>query len=74
MPMNPMGPPAGPPVPYASPAPPVGYATEKPVYRPFGAAYQPEDQPPVAGSGVTNSVGLQQAPGQEHKKHKFGVM
>ena len=50
-----------------------GYGQEKPVYRPFGAAYHGADQPPPA-SGV-NSVGLQHND-QEHekKKSKFGKL
>ncbi|KZT06113.1 SH3-domain-containing protein [Laetiporus sulphureus 93-53] len=63
-PMPPMPPMQAPPS-YVS-APP-----EKPVYRPFGAVSQPMDQPPPPGAGV-NSMGLQQAPQQEHKKSKFG--
>lgn len=72
--MNPMGPPLGSPAPYGAPPPasPVGYANEKPVYRPFGATYQGTDQPPPNGVVVTNSMGLQQAPGQEQKMHKYG--
>lgn len=63
--------PPGPPV-YAPPmqssySPP----SEKPVYKPFGAAYHGADVPPPSG---TNSIGLQQAPGQEQKKHKFGKL
>lgn len=57
------------------PMPPQGYAPgydQKPVYRPFGAVYQGQDQPPPATVGQVNSVGLQQAPQQEQKKHRFG--
>lgn len=42
---------------------------EKVAYRPFGAVHQVTDMPPPTG---VNSVGLQQDPQQEHKKHKFG--
>ncbi|KAG6905603.1 hypothetical protein DXG01_001727 [Tephrocybe rancida] len=45
-------------------------ATGKP-YRPFGAALHGRDIPPPAGAG-TNSVGLQEKPGTEEKKGKFG--
>ncbi|KAL0571389.1 hypothetical protein V5O48_010577 [Marasmius crinis-equi] len=45
--------------------------SEKPAYRPFGAAHATANQPPPSGAG-TNSVGLQQDPGQEKKKNKFG--
>lgn len=44
----------------------------KPVYRPFGAAYHGVDKPPPAGAGAVNSVGLQEAPGTEEKKSKYG--
>jgi hypothetical protein len=44
---------------------------EKPVYTPFAAAHHGSDLPPAAGGGV-NSIGLQEAPGQEQKKNKFG--
>jgi LAS seventeen-binding protein 1/2 len=46
--------------------------SEKPVYRPFGAAYHGVDKPPPAEAGTVNSVGLQEAPGTEEKKSKFG--
>ena len=80
MPMGPpTGPPAGygappgPPMPYGAAATPVGYGNEKPAYRPYGATYQAQDQPPPPGSTAVNSVGLQQAgPPQEQKKNKFG--
>jgi hypothetical protein len=42
------------------------------VYRPFGAAYHGIDKPPPAEADATNSVGLQEAPGTEEKKSKFG--
>ncbi len=48
-----------------------GPGNEKPVYKPFRAAYHGTDQPPPT-EGATNSIGLQQAPGQEEKKGKFG--
>lgn len=46
-------------------------ADGKPVYKPFRAALHGTDQPPPA-EGATNSVGLQQAPGQAEKKGKYG--
>ncbi|KLO08783.1 SH3-domain-containing protein [Schizopora paradoxa] len=45
-------------------------STRKP-YKPFGAALHGTDVPPPV-NGATNSVGLQEAPGQEQKKSKFG--
>ena len=61
----------GPPQPYAAGPPP----TEKPAYRPFGAVYAGYDQPPPAQAPApTNSVGLQQDPGQEKKKSKYGKL
>ncbi|KAF9267688.1 SH3-domain-containing protein [Marasmius fiardii PR-910] len=65
------------PVPPITPAraipPPISHqnSSEKPVYRPFGAAHSGVNQPPPPGAG-TNSVGLQQDEGQEKKKSKFG--
>lgn len=52
--------------------PGAGY-NEKPVYRPFGAVYQGQDQPPPPG-GAPNSVGLVQAgpPPEQPKKNRFG--
>ncbi|KZT68769.1 SH3-domain-containing protein [Daedalea quercina L-15889] len=59
----------GPPQPYAAGPPP----SEKPAYRPFGATYAGYDQPPpVQAPAPVNSMGLQQDPGQEKKKSKFG--
>ena len=68
-----------PPQPYGAPAPYMAGPppSEKPVYRPFGAAYAGVDQPPPAQAPVAapvNSVGLQQDPGQEKKKSKFGKL
>ncbi|KDR78949.1 hypothetical protein GALMADRAFT_64434 [Galerina marginata CBS 339.88] len=40
-------------------------------YKPFGAAHHGTNTPPPSGQGV-NSVGLQEAPGTEAKKDKFG--
>ncbi|KAF8968032.1 hypothetical protein BDZ97DRAFT_1800581, partial [Flammula alnicola] len=40
-------------------------------YKPFGAAYHGVGAPPPPGQGV-NNVGLQEAPGTEAKKDKFG--
>lgn len=39
-------------------------------YKAFGAALHGIDVPPPA-TGATNSVGLQEAPGQEQKKSKY---
>ncbi|KJA26351.1 hypothetical protein HYPSUDRAFT_36654 [Hypholoma sublateritium FD-334 SS-4] len=44
---------------------------ESKAYRPFGAAYHGVNTPPPPGQGV-NNVGLQEAPGTEAKKDKFG--
>ncbi|PFH53132.1 hypothetical protein AMATHDRAFT_1556 [Amanita thiersii Skay4041] len=44
--------------------------SEKPVYRPFGAAYHGMNQPPPPGQGV-NSIGLQEQDNTK-KKSKFG--
>jgi hypothetical protein len=47
----------------------------RPVYKPFRAAYHGVDQPPAAvptPQPQTNSLGLQEAPGQEEKKSKYG--
>lgn len=70
---------APPPQPYGAPAPYMAGPppSEKPVYRPFGAVYSGYDQPPpapVAAPAPINSVGLQQDPGQEKKKSKFGKL
>lgn len=54
-----------------TPTPAVAAKSDKPVYRPFGAAYHGVDKPPPVEAG-TNSVGLQEAPGTEEKKSKFG--
>ena len=40
-------------------------------YKPFGASMHGVDAPPPVGGGV-NTVGLQQAPGQDEKKSKLG--
>lgn len=47
---------------------------EKTPYRAFGAAHSATDKPPPPGSGQLNSVGLQQADGQEKKKSKYGKL
>ncbi|THV02832.1 SH3-domain-containing protein [Dendrothele bispora CBS 962.96] len=44
---------------------------EKTPYKAFGAAHQGANAPPPPGQGV-NSSGLQQDPGQEAKKSKYG--
>ncbi|KAF5359130.1 hypothetical protein D9756_003294 [Leucocoprinus leucothites] len=50
----------------------------RPAYKPFRAAYHGIDQPPAVPTPTpgpserTNSLGLQQAPGQEEKKGKYG--
>lgn len=41
-------------------------------YRAFGAAHHGADKPPPPGTGVVNSVGLQEAAGQDKKKSKYG--
>ncbi|EJD06664.1 SH3-domain-containing protein [Fomitiporia mediterranea MF3/22] len=45
---------------------------EKAAYRPFGAAHHGADKPPPPGSAQVNSVGLQEADGQDKKKSKYG--
>lgn len=70
-PPQPMMPPQ--PMPPQHMPPPQGYAPgydQKPAYRPFGAVYQAQDQPPAA-AGQVNSIGLQQAQ-PEPKKSRFG--
>jgi hypothetical protein len=49
---------------------PAQAVNEKPLYRPFMAAHHGADTPPQPGA--VNSLGLQEAPGQEQKKNKFG--
>lgn len=58
-----------PPPKYDSPAAP---SRARVPYKPFGAAHHGADRPPPTGSGATNSVGLQEAEGQDQKKSKFG--
>lgn len=54
------------------PPPATGASTNgKAAYKPFGAAYHGMNAPPAPGEGV-NSIGLQQADGQEQKKSKYG--
>jgi hypothetical protein len=53
-------------------APTPAARTNKPVYKPFGAAHHGADAPPPPGGAGVNSVGLQQDPGTEEKKSKFG--
>ncbi|KAJ7583607.1 SH3 domain-containing protein [Mycena floridula] len=55
------------PAPAAAKAP----APARPAYKPFMAAHSSATAPPPPGVG-TNSVGLQQDPGQEQKKSKYG--
>jgi hypothetical protein len=38
------------------------------------AAHHGADKPPSSDSGSVNSVGLQEAGGQEQKKNKFGKL
>jgi len=52
--------------------PVAGAKSDKPVYKPFGAAYHGVDKPPPSEAGAVNSVGLQEGPGTEEKKSKFG--
>ena len=54
------------------PTPVAGAKSDKPVYKPFGAAFHGIDKPPPSEAGAVNSVGLQEAPGTEEKKNKFG--
>jgi len=49
--------------------PPYDEKSNKPAYSPFGAALRGTDLPPRS---EVNSVGLQQAPGQEQMKDRFG--
>ncbi|KAK0462821.1 uncharacterized protein EV420DRAFT_1745424 [Desarmillaria tabescens] len=51
--------------------PPAPVATQKKEYKPFMDAHPGANVPPPPGSS-TNSVGLQQDPGQDGKKSKFG--
>ncbi|KAK0433224.1 uncharacterized protein EV420DRAFT_1654854 [Desarmillaria tabescens] len=51
--------------------PPAPATTQKKEYKPFMAAHSGSNVPPPPRAG-TNSVGLQQDPGQEGKKSKFG--
>ncbi|KAL5485776.1 hypothetical protein ACEPAI_6817 [Sanghuangporus weigelae] len=63
-----------PPPQYDQPAAGTAAPREKTPYRPFGAAHHGADKPPPAGSGAVNSVGLQEAPGQDKKKGKYGAL
>ncbi|KIM39028.1 hypothetical protein M413DRAFT_447389 [Hebeloma cylindrosporum] len=55
----------------AAPAAGAGATGAPRAYKPFGAAYHGVAAPPPPGQGVNNS-GLQEAPGTEEKKDKFG--
>lgn len=56
-----------------APPPSSLYQSEsKTPYRAFGAAHHGSDKPPPPGTGAVNSVGLQEADGQDKKKSKFG--
>ncbi|KAI5119009.1 hypothetical protein M0805_004418 [Coniferiporia weirii] len=46
----------------------------KVAYRPFGAAHHGTDKPPPVQVGAVNSVGLQEAEGQDKKKSKYGKL
>ncbi|KAF7773388.1 hypothetical protein Agabi119p4_5555 [Agaricus bisporus var. burnettii] len=51
--------------------------SQKPVYKPFRAAYHGMDQPsaapaPAPVQGQTNSLGLEEDQGQQEKKSKYG--
>ncbi|KAH8117763.1 SH3-domain-containing protein [Phellopilus nigrolimitatus] len=47
---------------------------EKATYRPFGAAHHGADRPPPPGTRQVNSLGLQEAEGQDKKKSKYGKL
>lgn len=49
-------------------------AVQKPVYKPFKAAYHGTDVPPPVQVPQVNSVGLAQDPGQAQKKSKYGAL
>ncbi|EIN07803.1 hypothetical protein PUNSTDRAFT_53160, partial [Punctularia strigosozonata HHB-11173 SS5] len=63
---------------YSGPAPPIVlHPPPAPPYESgqlFGAALHGSDLPPSVGSPQTNSVGLQEAPGQDKKKSKYGAL
>lgn len=67
-----------PPPSYSTPAvalqstPQVTAPQGKTPYRAFGAAHHGADKPPPSGAGAVNSVGLQEADGQDKKKSKYG--
>lgn len=54
--------------------PPMDKTKVKTPYRAFGAAHHGVDRPPPSGSGAVNSVGLQEAGGQDQKKSKYGSL
>ncbi|PAV16594.1 SH3-domain-containing [Pyrrhoderma noxium] len=54
--------------------PPMDKTKAKTPYRAFGAAHHGVDRPPPSGSGAVNSVGLQEAGGQDQKKSKYGSL
>ncbi|THH14267.1 hypothetical protein EW146_g6041 [Bondarzewia mesenterica] len=58
---------------YVQPAYGANQISEKRAYKPFMAAHHGVDLPPPA-NGSTNSIGLQQAQGQEEKKAKYGAL
>ncbi|KAL5503902.1 hypothetical protein ACEPAH_7973 [Sanghuangporus vaninii] len=63
-----------PPPQYDQPAAGTAARRDKTPYRPFGAAHHGADKPPPVGSGSVNSVGLQEAPGQDKRKGKYGAL
>lgn len=47
---------------------------EKTPYRPFAAAHHGTDKPPPVQAPAVNSLGLQEAEGQDKKKSKYGKL
>lgn len=58
----------------AVPPVPAPTSAAKTPYKPFKAAFHGNDAPPPAQIAPTNSVGLQQAPGQDQKKTRLGQL
>jgi len=57
---------------YVEKLPPQAMNPDPRAYKPFMAAHHGADAPPPPLTMTTNSVGLQEAEGQEQKKSKFG--